>query len=165
VQDSAQYRERLSVPVRWWLLAAGAVLTLWLVVAIPAGEAAGIVVAGLGAVLLTVFFIRYGGAVVAVDAHGLRAGQARIERSYLGKVEALTGEAARNAFGRECDPKAYLLLRAYAPGAVRVEVTDPHDPVPYWLLATRHPERLAAALSGNRASGIRLTPPAQKRKP
>lgn len=147
--DSVQYRERLSVPVRWWLLAAATVLTLWLIVAIPAGDAAGIVVAGLGAVLLTVFFLRYGGAVVAVDARQLRAGRASIERSYLGSAEALTGEAARNAFGRDCDPKAYLVLRGYLPGAVRVEVTDPHDPTPYWLIATRDPQRLAAALSRN----------------
>lgn len=147
--DSAQYRERLSVPVRWWLLAAATVLTLWLIVAIPAGDVAGIVVAGLGAVLLTVFFLRYGGAVVAVDAQLLRAGRASIERSYLGPAEPLTGEAARNAFGRDCDPKAYLVLRGYLPGAVRVEVTDPHDPAPYWLIATRDPQRLAAALSRN----------------
>lgn len=146
---SVQYRERLSVPVRWWLLAAGAVLTLWLIVVIPAGEIAGLVVAGLGAVLLIGFFVRYGGAVITVDEHRLRAGRATIERSYLGAAEALTGEAARNAFGRDCDPRAYLLLRGYLPGAVRVEVTDPDDPAPYWLIATRHPERLAAALSQN----------------
>jgi hypothetical protein len=55
----------------------------------------------------------------------------------------------RNAFGRDCDPAAYLVLRSYLRGAVRVEITDPHDPAPYWLIATRHPERLAAALTEN----------------
>jgi hypothetical protein len=138
----------LSVPVRWWLIATALVLTLWVITAVPAGNVAGFAVAGVATVLLVTLFLRYG-AVVEVDAQTLRAGRARIERHYLGTAEALTGEAARNAFGRDCDPKAYLVLRSYAPGAVRVEVTDPQDPAPYWLIATRNPQRLAAALTEN----------------
>jgi hypothetical protein len=149
VDAVAGYKERLSVPVRWWVIAAIAVLTLWLITAVPAGNIAGFAVAGLAAVLLTVLFLRYGGAMVEVDAANLRAGRASIERTYLGKATALTGEDARNAFGRDCDPHAFLVLRSYLPGAVRVELTDPHDPTPYWLIATKNPERLAAALTQN----------------
>jgi hypothetical protein len=135
--------------VSWWIIAAAAVVTLWVITAVPAGTIAGTAVAGVALVLLLAFFIRYGGARVEVDVQSLRAGQAVIERSYLGKVEALTGDDARHAFGRDCDPKAYLLLRSYVSGAVRVEITDPRDPAPYWVIATRDPERLAAALTGN----------------
>jgi hypothetical protein len=142
-----QYRERLSVPVRWWIIAAAAVATLYVITAVPAGVGTGIAVAGIAAALLTTLFIRYGGAVVAVDSEKLRAGRAVIEREYLGKAEALSGEDVRNAFGRDCDPAAYLVLRSYVRGAVRVEITDPQDPAPYWLIATRNPERLAAALT------------------
>lgn len=144
-----QYRERLSVPVSWWIIATAAVITLYVITAVPAGVGAGIAVAGIAAVLLTALFIRYGGAVVAVDSEKLRAGRAAIEREYLGKAEPLSGDDARNAFGRDCDPAAYLVLRSYLPGAVRVEITDPQDPAPYWLIATRHPERLAAALTAD----------------
>jgi hypothetical protein len=38
------------------------------------------------------------------------------------------------------------LLRAYLKRSVRVEVTDPADPTPYWLVSSRHPEQLAKAL-------------------
>ncbi|WP_132143517.1 DUF3093 domain-containing protein [Kribbella antiqua] len=143
------YRERLSVPVSWWIIAAAAVVTLFVITAVPAGTLAGTLVAGVALVLLLTFFIQYGGARVEVDAERFRAGRALIERAYLGEVEALTGDDARHAFGRDCDPKAYLLLRSYVRGAVRVEITDPRDPAPYWVIATRAPERLAAALSGN----------------
>jgi hypothetical protein len=84
-----------------------------------------------------------------VDADKLTAGRASVEREFLGKVEALSGEAARNAFGRDCDPAAYLVLRSYVRGAVRVEITDPRDPAPYWLIATRNPDQLAAALTAD----------------
>jgi hypothetical protein len=33
---------------------------------------------------------------------------------------------------------------------VRVEVSDAADPVPYWLVSTRRPQRLAAALQAAR---------------
>jgi hypothetical protein len=132
------YRERLSVPVLWWVITA-----------VPAGTIAGVAVGGIAAVLLVTTFVRYGGAVVQVDAHKLTAGRASVEREYLGKVEALSGEAARNAFGRDCDPAAYLVLRSYVRGAVRVEITDPRDPAPYWLIATRNPDQLAAALTAD----------------
>ncbi len=144
-----QYRERLSVPVSWWIIATAAVVTLYVITAVPAGVGVGIAVAGIAAVLLVTLFIRYGGAVVAVDSEKLRAGKAAIEREYLGKAESLSGDDARNAFGRDCDPAAYLVLRSYLRGAVRVEITDPQDPAPYWLIATRNPERLAAALTAD----------------
>jgi hypothetical protein len=140
-----QYRERLSVPVSWWIIATAAVITLYVITAVPAGVIAGVAVAGIAAISLLTLFLRYGGAVV--DSTKLRAGRAGIEREYLGKVEPLSGEDARNAFGRDCDPAAFLVLRSYLPGAVRVEITDPRDPAPYWLIGTRHPDRLAAALT------------------
>jgi hypothetical protein len=30
---------------------------------------------------------------------------------------------------------------------VKVEITDPADPAPYWLMNTRHPDELARALT------------------
>jgi hypothetical protein len=147
--EQSTYRESLRVPVSWWIIAAAAVVTLFAIVAVPVGTMAGAVVGGLAAVLLLALFLRYGGARVEVDDTRLHAGRAEIDRTYLGTVEALTGDEARQAFGRDCDPKAFLVLRSYISGAVRVQITDPADPAPYWLIATRHPDRLAAALSGH----------------
>lgn len=143
------YRERLSVPVSWWIIATALVITLFVITYVPVGSFGGAFVGGLAALLVVLFFLQYGAAVVEVDGERLRAGRAVIGRAHLGKVEALTGDDARHAFGRDCDPKAYLLLRSYVRGAVRVEITDPRDPAPYWVIATRRPDRLAAALTGN----------------
>jgi len=43
-----------------------------------------------------------------------------------------------------------LLLRPYRKRAVYIAVADPAADVPYWLLATRRPEELAAAIQRNR---------------
>lgn len=142
------YRERLRVPVGWWLITAVGLVTLWVVIAVPAGNIAALVVTAVAALAAGVLLVTYGGAVVEVDQATLRAGPATIERSYLGAAEALTGDAARRARGVDCDARAFLLLRPYLSAAVRVEIADPDDPAPYWLIATRHPDRLAGALGG-----------------
>ena len=75
---------------------------------------------------------------------------------HLGAVQALDAEGARRAAGVEADARAYLLLRPYRKRAVRVEVSDPADPTPYWLLSSRRPDDLAEVL---RTSSARVAPP------
>jgi len=55
-------------------------------------------------------------------------------------------EPTRRVAGREADARAYLLLRPYLKRAVLVTVRDSRDPAPYWLVSSRDPEHLAAAI-------------------
>lgn len=141
------YDERLTVPLRWWVQGIMFVATLWLamIVSMPAALAWGLTAAMV--VLLALAFNAYGSARIVVADGALRAGRARIEAGYLGAVESLDPEAARRAAGMEADARAYLVLRPYLKRAVRVRIDDPADPAPYWLLSTRHPDRLAAAIT------------------
>ncbi|GAB7003865.1 DUF3093 domain-containing protein [Nocardioides sp. AN3] len=141
------YRERLFVPLRWWVQGVMFVATLWLalVVAVPGPLAWSVTAAILG--LMSLAFIAYGAASIEIDGQHLRAGRARIEAGYLGAVAPLDAEATRRTAGVEADARAFLLLRPYVKRAVKVEITDPADPAPYWLLGTRHPEGLASALA------------------
>jgi hypothetical protein len=45
------------------------------------------------------------------------------------------------------------LLRPYLKRAVYVGLADAGEGVPYWLVATRHPEKLAAAIENARPHG------------
>ena len=152
----ASYDERLAVPLRWWALATmfwASVLIAFLV-ATPAWVALATTVVLV--TLVAVTFVSYGSAHVSVRDGQLLAGQARIAVSLLGEVVPLGEEAARRVAGRDADARAYLLIRPYLPRAVRVDIADPHDPTPYWLLATRHPDRLTAALCAAQAeAGLR----------
>ncbi len=146
--------ERLAVPLRWWVQGTMLVASLWLalVVATPAVVAWG--VSALFLALLVGLLVTYGSARVRVDATSFQAGRARIEGHHLGRVDELDAEGTRLLAGRDADARAYLLLRPYRKRAVRVEVLDPRDPAPYWLVSTRRPARLAAAL---RALVVRST--------
>jgi Protein of unknown function (DUF3093) len=154
-----EYAERLTVPLRWWVQGTMLVATLWLavVVALPALAATAVTVVALG--LLVLGFMSYGAARVAVEDGWFRAGRARIAMQHLGAVEALDAEATRRTAGVDADARAYLLLRPYLKRAVKVEITDPTDPAPYWLVSTRHADALVRALgqeSGDREAGSAL---------
>ena len=66
---------------------------------------------------------------------------------------ALDEKQAAQLRGPRADPAAHLLLRPYLKRAVYVGLADPGEGVPYWLVATRHPEELAAAIEARHAAG------------
>lgn len=142
-----EYDERLAVPLRWWAQGTMLVATLWLtvVVAVPGPTAWVVTALALGLLALALFW--YGDARVIVRDGWFQAGRARIEAEHVGEVAALDVEQTRLVSGQDADARAYLLLRPYVHRAVRVEVVDPADPTPYWLVSSRNPEALADALA------------------
>ena len=141
------YSERLHVPLRWWVQGVMLVASLWLalVVAILEPELLPWAITAVALALMVVMFLSYG-ALVEVKDGELRAGKAHIDLSYVGEVTALDAERTRRVAGVEADARAHLLLRPYLKEAVRIEITDPSDPTPYWLVHSRHAEALAEAL-------------------
>lgn len=79
----------------------------------------------------------------------LRAGRAAIPTSLLGTTTVLDRAAMTRELGPSLDARAYVCLRAWARTGVRVDLVDPADPTPYWLVSTRHPAELAAALAAS----------------
>jgi len=83
---------------------------------------------------------------IELSADGLRAGRATLPLEFLGEAESFSGEDAFIARGQQLDARAYTLLRGFVKDVVKIENTDPADPVPYWLISTRHPDQLLEAL-------------------
>ena len=147
MSTSRGYRERLRVPVRWWVLMFLLLASLWVTVAVAASPPVLLVVALLSSGAGAAALLAYGRAPVEVDAKALHVGRARLEWAACGPATPLDPEATRRLHGVEADPRAYLLVRPYIGTAVRVEVDDPDDPTPYWLVSTRHPQRLAESVN------------------
>ena len=55
-------------------------------------------------------------------------------------MTALDADGVRRLAGVDADARAYLLLRPYLKRGVRIDITDPADPAPYWLVSCRRPE-------------------------
>jgi hypothetical protein len=143
-----EHAERLYVPWYSWLLpmfAAGLMaatvhlgypgLRAWLpyVVLVP---------------LMALLIWRAGRAPVRIEGDELYVGSAHLPLAHVGTVEVFGAKEKRKVLGPRLDPTAFVLHRGWVGPTVRVEVTDPEDPTPYWVFSTRHPEKVASLLRG-----------------
>jgi hypothetical protein len=136
--QSVRYRERLSVPWWWWppglglaglpnwapfavLLPVAAVVLLWF------GKTDVRVVGGSGETELCV-------------------AAAHLPVSVIARSAEVPKSAKSAALGRQLDPAAYVVHRAWVGPMVLLVLDDPDDPTPYWLVSCRHPDRVLAAL-------------------
>src|SRR4029453_17151945 len=142
------YREKLW-PTPWiyiaTLLLVPASILVLAPVSLPAGIVTGIVLylAAVGALTLT-------SPVIEVRDRRLRAGRAEIPVDLTGEAVAAFDADARVERGTGLDARAFLVIRGWVDPVVRVPITDPADPAPYWLLSSRRPKELAAAINGSR---------------
>ncbi|MEU0344493.1 DUF3093 domain-containing protein [Streptomyces bobili] len=147
--SATPYDERLTAPRSWWFISflVGVAFALIL---LPFGTLP--LLGGLvgGTAVAAVAASSYGSMRIRVVGDSLIAGEAKIPVAALGEAEVLDAEEARAWRTCKADTRAFLLLRAYIPTALRVEVTDPSDPTPYLYLSTREPQRLAEALRAAR---------------
>ncbi|MGW4486167.1 DUF3093 domain-containing protein [Amycolatopsis sp. NPDC004368] len=84
--------------------------------------------------------------VTSGDEPELWVGDAHLPLRFAGVVEVLEKDDKRRALGRDGDPAAFVMHRGWVGPAVRVQLTDPADPTPYWLFSTRKPKRVAELL-------------------
>lgn len=142
------YREKLW-PTPWiyiaCLLLVPASILVLAPVSMPAGIATGIILylAVIGSLTMTA-------PVLEVADGVLRAGRAEIPLAQTGEAVAADATAARLERGTGLDARAFLVIRGWIAPVVRVPIIDPDDPAPYWLLSSRRPEELAAAINGSR---------------
>jgi len=140
------YRERLSAPVLWWVLAAVCVALLGTEVWAGLGGFIPALTYIVLSLIVGAILVNWSMAVIEVSGGTLRAGGATLPLDKAGEVVALDEQQAARLRGPRADPAAHLLLRPYLKRAVYIEVTDPASDAPYWLLATRRPAELAAAI-------------------
>jgi hypothetical protein len=138
------FRERLSVPLIWWVLAGLFALTVLLAVGAYLGPTWGIGTS-VAAMLIAAAIFASASIVISVDDREVRVGRASIEHAFIADCRALDATATRERAGVEADARAYLVLRPYVKTAVEITLDDKDDPVPYWLVSTRYPQQLAAA--------------------
>lgn len=153
---TVRFAERLTPSPFAVVVLAGLGVTLGLVLWVVSPTLA-LVVAVLAAILVVAGVVATSPRVAVVDGE-LLAGRAHIPASLLAAPTALDDAGLRAALGPGSDARTYAVLRTWVHSAVRVEVTDPADPVPAWIVSTRHPDALVAALV---AAGTPTVSPAE----
>lgn len=143
------YRERLHAPISWWLSAGGCVIilgsTLWAGFSVAIGLTVYLAMGG----ILAVALLSWGSVRITVTGSELVVGRQRLPISQVSEVSAMDVEQTTALRGPSADPAAYLLIRPYLKRSAFVGVTQPASR-PYWLVATRRPVQLAAAVEDAR---------------
>jgi hypothetical protein len=172
--SDATYLERLRTPW-WWYLGA-------IAVAVLLGAEFALAVSGwlswvpllilLPACLLVVWRLSSG--QVAVVGAELWAGDRKLRLADLDRVIPLTPGELRRLVGRHSDPTAFVFIRSWVGPGLQLVLKRPEDvsgptdqPIepsalaseggapelpPYWVISTRRPARLIAALEARDAS-------------
>jgi hypothetical protein len=159
-RQSAGYYERLRTPWWWYLGAVGVSVLLGLefAVAISGWIAWAPFALLLPASLLVVWRLSSG--FVAVQGATLLAGERSLALAEVEQAIDLSATELRRLVGRHSDPLAFAYIRSWiGPGMQLVlrAAADPQPgqryPEPYWVLSTRHPDRLQSAINAGRTAG------------
>lgn len=140
------YRERLTAPLSWWVMVVAFGLVWGWLMLVATNRPIAIGAAVISAAVAGALVWSYGSVVVEAGPSGLRVGSAHLPHAHVGDVDVLDPRGFRKELGPQADARAWLRTRPYIDAGVRVAVADPADPTPYWLVSSRHPEAVAAAL-------------------
>lgn len=87
---------------------------------------------------------------IEFDGENLEVGRARISRNFIEDISALSHTEMALIRGRDADPRCWMALRFWIPTGVKVDINDPADPTPYWLVSIKKAAALAAAINNYR---------------
>lgn len=145
-QRGTSYSERLHVTWYWWPLPMLAALILAAEIHMGYGGVRAWLPYTVLLPLTAAMIIRAGRTRIRITDDELWIGDTHVPLEFLGEVEIVAANQKRRALGPHLDPAAFLVHRSWVGPLLRVQLTDPADPTPYWMFSTRHPERVAEIL-------------------
>ncbi|CAB4708141.1 MAG: DUF3093 family protein [Actinobacteria bacterium] len=140
------YQESLSWS--WWLwlfaifMAGSLSLAIWAAI----GDRAAIILSAIefGLLLLAQ---RKSTLAITVTKGWLLVGPAAIERAFIHNFQALSSSQYKRVRGVDGDPAAYLQIRFWVNTAIKIDLRDPKDRTPYWLVSTNRANELTKILN------------------
>jgi len=143
------FREKL-LPSFWGFVMAAIVLPSAYLVFLPINELFGLV---LGAALTLVIWAILVAAAprITVSDGELSVGSAHIPVNFLSDGRLIEPQETFSERGPRLDARAFVRFQMGIKSLVRFENIDQNDPAPYWLIATRRPVELLAAVESERA--------------
>jgi len=149
------YHERLRLPASWWVLGMTTAVIFasfaWAGFGPIVAVASYLVIVGGPALLL----LALGATTIEVAGGELRMGRHRLPLSEAAEVTAVDADQSRALRGPRGDPAAVLLFRPYLRAGVFIRLAGPPGSPPYWLVGSRRPAELAAAIEAARPAPAR----------
>lgn len=140
------YREKL-LPSPWLYGSMVLVIPSILILLAALGQGLLGLILGIAVYLGIVFFLTHTSPEIIISDEKILIGPAWIERKYIREATAYREEDAFRQRGPELDIRAWLQFRPGIDPVVKIELDDPEDPTPYWLISTRNPEKIVEILN------------------
>lgn len=84
---------------------------------------------------------------IEVSETELSVGKVVISRKFIGTPQIIGKAEIFAERGPNLNPAAHRVFQGSVKTAIKIPITDPEDPTPYWLVSTRNPTKLAEILS------------------
>lgn len=138
------YHERIW-PSAWIFISTALVVPATLLVFLPISQTVGVIAAvTLYTTIVVILIVTT--PKIEVTASELIAGRARVPVQLIDNVTAFTGDQATLQRGQLLDARAWLLIRGWVAPVVKIDLADDQDPTPYWIVSSRTPAALVAAV-------------------
>ena len=140
------FREVLRPPI--WVLAFIYFILLSLVIAIWAAfdERITLVAFVIATIAVGYLGLTWRSTILITDGE-LQIERAHIERNFIGHISVLDADQMRLLRTRDANPSAFLALKFWTSRGIKIEITDPRDPTPYWLVTSKRGDEIAALLN------------------
>ena len=123
-------------------MAASLSLAVWAAI----GNQAALIISVIQIALL-ILAARQSSLTITVTKGWLLVGPAAIERAFIHNFKALEFKEYKRIRGVDADPASYLQIRFWVNSAIKIDLRDPKDKTPYWLISTNRANDLAKVLN------------------
>jgi hypothetical protein len=146
----ADYRERLRTPLWWYAGGVGVAVLLAVEFALAvSGWLTWVPFVVLIPLSVLVVLRMSSGRLVVTDGT-LRAGDRTLPLDAVERAIQLSPAELRRLVGRHGDPSAFVWIRSWIGPGLQLVLRPQAAPEPYWVVSTRHPDRLLTAIGFGR---------------
>ena len=93
--------------------------------------------------IVIIFLGLFAAPTLSLSSKTLSIGNVKIPTQYVKAVTVVEASAQQSEKGPKLNPSAYVRFQVGVKGLIKVELNDPNDPTPYWLISSRNPELVA----------------------
>lgn len=111
---------------------------------LPINEVAGTVLGPLFAVAILVSMY-FAAPVIEVANDEISVGDTEVPLKFVSKVTVIEAKDGFEERGVRLSPAAYTRFQMGVKTMVKIELSDPDDKTPYWLISSKNPQGVVAA--------------------
>jgi len=139
--NSASYSERVFPGLSFFLATLFAPAALYLIVL--AFDDLWALITFVVSELAIIFLGLFAAPTLSLSNKTLSIGNVQIPTQYVKAITVVEASAQQPEKGPKLNPSAYVRFQVGVKGLIKVELNDPNDPTPYWLISSRNPELIA----------------------